>query len=416
MRKEKIMWLRVGMLGALVALLVLGVGGELSAQPKAAPLPFKVGLVTSLSGPGYGYGQRAAIGVRYKIEEEINKTGGINGHPVQLIIYDTGTRADQAAMLAERAATVDKVFALLGPCASSDVAAMFPTAKRLGVPDITMGGILRGLCEQNTPWCFSAMVSDDFWAEPLALLIDRHKIKSMIMMADAKYNFSLSQAEWGYKIAARKGVTVLHDKGKIDVETGWADFTPQVTRIKSLAPDLIAAILFPPDLGHLAFALKGAGIDAKLKPCFGFGAVMPDFLKAAGEAGEYWYGSGDFDLESADPVQQAWTEKVINYAKTITTDPGIYTLEGNHGSGYAAAAFLCEAIRRTKITPNTPLQEARAKIRDELPSIRMKAYSSVELRIGEGGRYEKNRLVKPTFLFQVKEGKVVTVGEVKVTQ
>ena len=52
MRKEKIMWLRAGMLGVLVALLVLGVGGELSAQPKAEPLEFKIGIVDCPDWPG----------------------------------------------------------------------------------------------------------------------------------------------------------------------------------------------------------------------------------------------------------------------------------------------------------------------------------------------------------------------------
>jgi len=54
--------------------------------------------------------------------------------------------------------------------------------------------------------------------------------------------------------------------------------------------------------------------------------------------------------------------------------------------------------------------EAREKIRDELPKIRMKTYSSVEFHWGEGGKYEKNRLVKPVILFQVKGGKLVGIG------
>ena len=72
------------------------------------------------------------------------------------------------------------------------------------------------------------MISADFWSEPQALLIDKYKIKTMVVMADAKYNYAVNQAEEGYKIAAKKNVKVLHDKGKLDVETGWADFTPRL--------------------------------------------------------------------------------------------------------------------------------------------------------------------------------------------
>ena len=153
MKKVRIlMWSYAGMvlIGSLIMSLILATT-VLSAPEKE---PFKIGVVTSLSGPGYGFGQRSLIGARYKIEEEINKAGGINGHPVKLFIYDTGTRADQAAMLAERAATADKVFAIMGANSSSDVAATFPTANRLSVPNMAFGGATRGLCEKYLPWAF----------------------------------------------------------------------------------------------------------------------------------------------------------------------------------------------------------------------------------------------------------------------
>ena len=352
------------------------------------------------------------LGGRYRIEQEINKAGGINGHPVKLFIYDTGTRADQAAMLVERAVTVDKVFAVLGPSGSSDVAAAFPTANRLGAPVIATGGTVRGICEKHAPWSFAAMASDDFTMEPLTLVIDRAKAKQIVIMADAKYNFAVSQGEGGYKIAERMGIKVLHDRGNLDVETGWPDFTPQITKIKSLQPDLICAFLFSQDLAHLAISAKGAGIGAKVMPYFSSLCPLPEFIVAAGEAAEGWYGSALFNIESTDALQQAWHKKLTDYSKTMTNDPGIYAVQHNHASGYDAAAFLCEAIKRAKITPDTPLQEARMKIRDELPKIKMKTYSSVEFRFGEGGKYEKNREVNPIFLFQVKGGKMVTVGQI----
>jgi ABC-type branched-subunit amino acid transport system substrate-binding protein len=371
----------------------------------------KVGWLSSLTGPLSSAAIAENQGVQLAVEE-INKAGGINGHQVQLITYDTAMRPDQTAMLVERAAAVDKVFAILGPNASSDVAAGFPTASRLNIPAIALGGTLRGICEKNAPWCFSSMMSDDFSMEPLALLMDQHKAKNMVVMTDSKYNYAVSQGDWGYKIAQRKGAKVAHDKGKLDVETGWPDFTPQVSQMKAMRPEIICAVLYPRDLAHLAISIKGAGIDAKQVPCFGSLMVLPEMIIAGGEATEGWYGSSDFDIESPDSVQKVWQKKLTDYGKSITNDAGIYTVSTNTGCGYDAAAFLCEAMRAAKITPNTPLQEARAKIRDELPKIKMKTYCSTEFRFGESGRYEKNRLVKPIYLLQVKGGKLVSVGQV----
>ncbi|MFC1824670.1 ABC transporter substrate-binding protein [Thermodesulfobacteriota bacterium] len=374
--------------------------------------PFKIGIVTSISGPGYAYGKRAVIGIQYKIEQ-INKAGGINGYPIKLIIHDTATKPAESAMLTERAATVDKVLAILGPNASSDVETAFAVAKRLKMPAIALGGTLRGLCEKNAPWGFATMMSADFSMEPMATLIEKYNVKKMVIMVDAKYNYAVFQGKLGYKIAERMGVKVLHKKGKLDVESGWADFTPRVTQIKALSPQLICAVLFPRDLAHLAVALNAAGISAKSIPCFGSLMVQPDMVVAGGKAAEGWYGSADYLIGGeGDPVQSSWEKKLTAYAKTKSNDPGVHKAQTNTACGYDAAVLLCEAIKRTKITPNTPLQEARMKISKELPKLKLKTYSSKEFYFGKGGRYEKNRLVKPMYLLQVKDKKIISAGTI----
>jgi ABC-type branched-subunit amino acid transport system substrate-binding protein len=408
MKRGKVRWLgsvMFGIFGFSVALATI-----LPSAGLAAPL--KVAIVTSMSGPGYGYGQRSAIGIRYHTEE-INKAGGINGNPIELIVHDTATKAAESAMLAERAAQVDKVFAIFGPNASSDVAAAFPIANRIGIADIALGGTIRGLCEKNAPWAFATMMSDDYSMEPLASLIDQYKVKKMVIIVDAKYNYAVSQGEWGYKIAKRMGVKVLHKKGQLDVETGWADFTPRITQIKALNPDLICSILFPPDLAHFGVALESAGISAKKTPCFGSLMVLPDMIVAGGKAVEGWYGSADYLVGGGgDEVQKKWEEKLTAYAKTQTKDPGITIAQTNVACGYDAAAFVYEAMKRANITPDTPLAEGRIKIRDELPKIKMKTSSSKEFYFGKGGRYEKNRLVKPVYLLRVEGGTLVGAGTI----
>lgn len=378
------------------------------------PGAYKLGIVTSISGAGYGYGQRAIVGIKYKVEEEINKAGGINGYQIQLVTHDTGTRADQAAMLTERAATTDKVLAILGPNGSGDVAAAFPAANRLSVPCIAMGGTLRGICEKNAPWSFATMMSDDFSMEPLATLIDKYNVKTMVIMVDAKYSYAVSQGAWGYKIAERKGVKVLNEKGKLDIETNAPDLTPQVQQIKQLNPDLICAILYSPDLGHLAKSFKGAGIDSTKVPCYASLMLQPETLAAGGDACEGWYGSSDFDTESTDPVQVAWNSKMIEYGKGISTDKAIYTPSTNTACGYDAASFVCEAIKVGQITPDMELQKARQLLIDTLPKLKLKTYNSTEMYFGTGGTYEKNRLVKPMYLLQAKGGKIVNTGAIQV--
>jgi len=407
MKKRKT-WLGVVLLGSLILTITFAIVTPL----KAFSEPFKIGIVTSISGPGYAYGKRAIIGIEYLIDQ-INKAGGINGYPIKLIVHDTATKPAEAAMLTERAATVDKVLAILGPNSSSDVRAAFAVTKREKMPAISLGGTLRGLCENNAPWGFATMMSADFSMEPMANLIKKYKVKKIVIMVDAKYNWAKYLGEMGYKMAERMGVEVLHKKGQLDVESGWADFTPRVTQIKALKPDLICALLYPRDLAHFAVALDSAGISAKSTPSFGSLMVQPDMVIAAGKAAEGWYGNADYLIGGGgDPVQASWEKKLNEYAKTKSKDPGVQKAQTNTACGYDAAVFLCEAIKRTNITPNTPLQEARMKISKELPKLKLKTYSSKEFYFGKGGRYEKNRLVKPTYLLQVKDGKIISAGTI----
>ena len=66
-------------MAGIVVLSLVVAAGSVNARQKDAAAPFKIGIVTSTSGPGFGFGQRAIIGIRYRVEEEINKSGGING-------------------------------------------------------------------------------------------------------------------------------------------------------------------------------------------------------------------------------------------------------------------------------------------------------------------------------------------------
>ena len=113
MKKDNMSWFPGVLLGSLVVIVVLALYVP-AAWAQTSPIPFKIGIVTAVSGGGHAYGKRATIGIRYRVEEEINKSGGINGHPVKLLIYDTQTRPDQAAMLVERADKVGKVQVVLG--------------------------------------------------------------------------------------------------------------------------------------------------------------------------------------------------------------------------------------------------------------------------------------------------------------
>lgn len=118
----------------VAALLVLaGCGSAGDKDKKAAAKdtsPIKVGFLVDKTGAlaSYGYAHekvgKAAV-------EDINKSGGVNGRQMDLVIRDTESNPSVAAVQARRLIENDKVDFLLGSNTSAVVLAISPIAKEL---------------------------------------------------------------------------------------------------------------------------------------------------------------------------------------------------------------------------------------------------------------------------------------------
>ena len=54
------------------------------------------------------------------VVDEINKAGGVKGHKLELIAYDTGGDATKAVQLATKLIKNDKVVAIIGPSTTGE--------------------------------------------------------------------------------------------------------------------------------------------------------------------------------------------------------------------------------------------------------------------------------------------------------
>lgn len=75
--------------------------------------PYKFGAVLGLTGPQAFYGEFGRAGMELAVED-LNKAGGINGRPVQIIYEDTASDKSKATTAAQKLVNVDNVDALLG--------------------------------------------------------------------------------------------------------------------------------------------------------------------------------------------------------------------------------------------------------------------------------------------------------------
>ncbi|MGH6790912.1 MAG: ABC transporter substrate-binding protein, partial [Pseudolabrys sp.] len=73
-----------------------------------AAKPYKIGSEQPLSGPGAPGGKTAVVGLQMAADR-INKNGGINGRPVELVIVDDESKPDVARRKSEKMVQEDNI-------------------------------------------------------------------------------------------------------------------------------------------------------------------------------------------------------------------------------------------------------------------------------------------------------------------
>ncbi len=101
--------------------------------------PYKIGLVTTLSGPAATSGARARNGAILAVEQ-VNRGGGINGRRVELIVKDDGGTVEEA-IRADREVMDAGVMAILGHFLSSLAVATVPLMNERNVLMVGLGTI-----------------------------------------------------------------------------------------------------------------------------------------------------------------------------------------------------------------------------------------------------------------------------------
>jgi branched-chain amino acid transport system substrate-binding protein len=154
-------------------------------QARAAGEPYRVGSNFSYTGPAAFLGDRMKRSVELFVEEA-NKKGGVNGHPLELTLYDAGSESSKAVLAAKRLIEQDRVDVIVGDGNRSDIGlAIIPTVQRAKVPLMSVSGAT-ALVEpvKDRPYVFKSTVND---VEVVARLLDFFKkkgVKDVAMLND----------------------------------------------------------------------------------------------------------------------------------------------------------------------------------------------------------------------------------------
>ena len=209
------------------------------AQP---PETIKIGIISeesAIAGAGISRGAQVAA-------DAINAAGGINGRKLEVILYDDHSSAADAVRAFQRAASQDKVVAVIGTYISEIALALEPWAARSHIPFVTTGAATNEISKHvhddydKNKFTFHQYLASPFISDSLCdgvkqLLQPQFSIKSAVVLSeDAAWTAPLD-AE--YLICLPKiGVKVL-DHIRFSPDT--SDFTPLYNKIEGEKPDVI---------------------------------------------------------------------------------------------------------------------------------------------------------------------------------
>ncbi|BBU32350.1 ABC transporter substrate-binding protein (plasmid) [Burkholderia sp. THE68] len=232
-------WRRVN---AVIATGTVAAGLSLSASAHAAGEPIKIGVISEESAvAGASISKAAQLAA-----EEINAKGGVDGRQIQIIAYDDHSSASDGVRAFQRAASQDKVVAIIGSYISEVALAMEPWSARLKMPFITPGAASNEISKRvhddynNYKYTFHGWMTSAFIAQSICdfshdVLVGEFKMKTTVVMSeDAAWTKPLDERY--LECLPKAGLKVL-DHIRFNPDT--SDFTPIFNQIEAKHPDTI---------------------------------------------------------------------------------------------------------------------------------------------------------------------------------
>jgi branched-chain amino acid transport system substrate-binding protein len=316
--------------------------------------PYKIGAVLPLTGPVSWLGGLADEGTKLKVEM-INKAGGVNGHPLKLITYDSQSKPEEANMVAQRLITRDQVVAIIGDGSVPIAAPVFALGNQKKVPVFFACGY--AIDPQKEPYSFNQAHPTEF---AVARPFKYFKEKGMTKVAFLMVVGSLGElgSRIGNKVAKEYGITVVSEE---KFEAQGTDVTPQLTKLRGLKPDVIFS--FSTGEPAAMIARNMAQVNMTVPLLVSHGNASPGFLKMVGglpttvivPSGKITVVDQVSDTDPAKKVLQAFNKLYMERFKA----PATYYA----GQSADAVALIAEALRIAK--SGDPV-----KVRDALEGIK----------------------------------------------
>ncbi|MGH9120182.1 MAG: ABC transporter substrate-binding protein [Acidimicrobiales bacterium] len=335
MRTTRARWL--GVLAAMVLILAAcgdddddaaddEAGAEDGAEPSGEPI--RIGALTSLTGPFAAWGVHVQDGMQLAVDE-INADGGVDGRPLELVLIDDQSNADEGTTAMER--LVDDDVVAVGGVISSDVGlATARIAEELTTPLFLVKAgsdvILTGASRYTFRTCLPAA---PMVAGPIAQYAEAEGL--------TRVGAIIADYAWGQAIrgALETEFGALEDV-ELQIEVAPVpeqDFTTYLRSLETFGPDLIVATGHPPGSGPITTQSADLGLDV---PVTGAYSVLSAVMSGVADAAIDRY----VDFDCADYQGEEYQELARRYLESSDNQ----FMEDDAVAGYGIVQMVAQAV------------------------------------------------------------------------
>lgn len=300
---------RVLVLAALSAALTLCAGFAFAAS-------VKIGLMAPITGAFASEGQDMQKIVELMVEE-MNKAGGINGSPIELVVEDDGSTPRSAATAASRL-VAKGVPVVIGTYGSAVTEASQDIYDEAGIVQVATGSTSIRLTAKGLKHFFRTCPRDDEQGRVAAATLAKLGFKQVAILHDnSAYAKGLAD-ETKKLIEEKKSANIVFYDA---LQPGERDYSAILTKIKGVKPDAILFTGYYPEAGLLLRQM--AEMKWSVPMVGGDAANNLDLVKIAGVAAAKGYRfisppmPADIDTPAAKSFLAAYKAKYNSQPSSI---------------------------------------------------------------------------------------------------
>lgn len=322
-----------------------------SSSTGSSKSEIKIGLVSAISGGSAMYGQQMKNGALLAVGE-INKSGGILGKQVKLIIEDDKGSPQEAVKGTQKLVSQDQIDVWVGTANSSSTLAALEVTGQAKVPSLVPFATADKITQTGAKNVFRNCANNPMQVKAVADYITQNLPQRRFAIVAENTDYGRGLAQNFQADVSSGGGTVLTTEY---YKPGDKDFYNQLTKIKNLNPEgmLIAGLIA--EGSQIAAQSRELGIKAQF---YAFGGFMGEqAVKLTGDAGNGLIHSDYFSPVGGDPT----VDKFISGYKTMfNTTPDTYASAGTYDAIYIAKA----AIEKAGGTDHDKVNQALSQTKD----------------------------------------------------